>query len=304
MKIRIFYAGIPARNTNKEKELVLDNFYYGARDCSDCQQVRTPTWEPCDLAVMQGWVHANSGRTPHLMFRRQIIEQQKKIQKHTLAIDSNLFLYRDPKNLNTYLRFSLNDVFPTTGNYFTDRVDPLRWQKIKKDLNIDLQPWTNKGKHILICLQRNGGWSMGSVNVMDWCKKTIETLQQYTTRQIVVRAHPGDKKAKEYLRLNYPNVRISTNQSILEDFHKCWAVITYNSSPGVAAAIEGIPVFVTDPNPKISQAFDVCNTDLSMIDNPIRPERQDWIEKISMSHFNFIDLQNGTAFNIIKDYVC
>ena len=33
------------------------------------------------------------------------------------------------------------------------------------------------------------------------------------------------------------------------------------------------------------------------------PERQDWIEKISMCHFNFEDLKKGTAWNIIKDYI-
>jgi hypothetical protein len=304
MKIRVFYAGIPTRNKNKEKELVLDNFYLGGRNRCDCLQVRNPIWEPCDLAVMQGWVHANSGRTPHLMFRRQIIEQQKKINKHTLAIDSNLFLYRDPGNIKTYLRFSLNDVFPTTGNYFTDNVDPMRWQKLKHELGIELQPWTNKGKHILLCLQRQGGWSMAGTNVMDWCRRTIESLQMHTSRQIVVRAHPGDKKANEYLRLNYPNVKISQNKSILNDFHKCWAVVTYNSSPGVAAAIEGIPVFVTDPNPQLSQAYDICNTDLSTIDNPIRPDRQQWIEKLAMSHFSFSDLKSGAALDIIQDYVC
>lgn len=300
--VRIYYAGIPASNTNKEKEQVLRNFHLGVPN-GESVEVREPKWEPSDLGVIQGWVHANSGRTPHLMFRREVIQQQKLIGKHTLAIDSNLFLYRDPGNTKQYLRFSLDDVFPTTGNYFTDRVDPSRWQQIKNDIGFDLQPWTNKGKHILICLQRNGGWSMGNLDVMEWCNLTIQRIKQHSDRTIIVRAHPGDKRAQQYLRLNHPNVKISNNASILDDFAKCWAVVTYNSSPGVAAAIEGIPVFVTDPNPRISQAYDICNTDLKDIENPKRPERQEWIEKISMCHFNFKDLYSGTAWKIIKDYL-
>jgi len=80
-------------------------------------------------------------------------------------------------------------------------------------------------------------------------------------------------------------------------------VITYNSSPGVAAAIEGIPVFVTDPNPEVSQAFDVANTSLKRLENPKTFDRQAWIEKISMSHWNFEELRSGEAWRHIRNYI-
>jgi len=300
--VRVYYAGIPANNKNPEKELVLRNFHLGVPH-NQSTEVKGMDWQPSDLAVLQGWVHANSGTTPHLQFRRKVIQSQKQIGKHTLAIDSNLFLYRDPGNTNRYLRFSLNDVFPTSGEYFTDHIDPQRWQKIKSDIGFDLKPWRQTGNHILICLQRNGGWSMGGLDVMSWCNSVINRIKKYSNRHIIVRAHPGDKKAKNYLKLYHPNVSISTSQSILDDLKNCWAAVTYNSSPGVAAAIEGIPVFVTDPNPRISQAYDVANTDLSKIETPTMPERQQWIEKISMCHFNFDDLQSGVAWNVIERYL-
>lgn len=300
--VKIFYAGIPTKNTNPEKRDVLRFFHMGVPG-GQSTEVEVPKHSPCDLAVMQGWVHENSGRTPHLMFRREIIRQQKLAGKYVLAIDSNLFLWKDPNNTNHYLRFSLNDVFPQTGNYFTDNVDPARWQKIKTDLDINVQPWRKEGRHILICLQRNGGWSMKQLPVMQWLPKVIKKIQTYTSRKIVVRAHPGDGKAKEYLKINFPGVRISTNPHILQDFVDCHAVVTYNSSPGVAAAVEGIPMYVTDPDPRSSQAFDVANTDLRTIDDPKTFDRQPWLEKLAMSHFNYDDLRNGTAWNIIKDYI-
>jgi hypothetical protein len=301
--VRIYYAGIPAKNTKQEKRDVLTNFHIGVGLNGSSKEIEAAEWQPSDLAVLQGWVHANSENTPHLKFRKLVIQEQKRIGKHTLAIDSNLFLYQDPNNTKQYLRFSLNDVFPATGNYFTDRVDPARWQKIKTDIGFDLKPWRQNGNHILICLQRNGGWSMGNTDVMSWCNKTILELKKYTDRPIIVRAHPGDKRAKKYLKLNHPNVSISSNPSILQDFSNSWATITYNSSPGVASAIEGIPVFVTDPNPKISQAYDVANTDISKIETPDLFSRQSWVEKISMCHFNFDDLKQGIAWNIIKEYL-
>lgn len=301
--VRVYYAGIPAKNNKPEKRDVLTNFHRGVGFEGQSKEVEDFNWQPADLAVMQGWVHANSGNAAHLRFRKLIIEKQQSIGKHTLAIDSNLFLYADNENKNQYLRFSLNDVFPTSGVYFTKHIDPRRWQKIKNDIGIDLKPWRTEGNHILICLQRNGGWSMGDLDVLKWCNNIIHFLKRHTSRPIIVRVHPGDKKTKNYLTLNYPGVTISKNKDIITDLNNAWATITYNSSPGVASAIEGVPVFVTDPNYKKSQAADIANTNLKNIERPEMPDRQQWIEKISMCHFNFDDLRNGVAWNIIKDYL-
>lgn len=303
--VRVYYAGIPAKNTKREKRDVLTNFHLGVGTDGQSTEVETMDWQPADLAVMQGWVHANSGNSPHLQFRKQIIEKQRTIGKHTLAIDSNLFLYKDPKNKNQYLRFSLDDVFPTTGNYFTNKVNSARWQQIKSDTGVNLQPWRTAGDHILICLQRNGGWSMGELDVMAWCNKTIKKIKQHTDRPIIVRTHPGDaNRAQQYIRrLKDKSVSVSRNLDIINDLTNAWATVTYNSSPGIASAIEGVPVFVTDSNPKVSQAYDVANIDLSMIETPVMPERQQWIEKIAMCHFNFNDLRKGVAWDIIKEYL-
>lgn len=302
-KVRVYYAGIPVKNTKPEKRNVLKFFHEGVPEGLS-KEIETPTWEPAELAVMQGWVHKGSDlKSGHLRFRNHLIQKQKEIGKHILAVDSNLFLYKDPKNKNNYLRFSLNDVFPNTGIYFTDNVDPSRWDKIKKELDFDLKPWRQTGDHILICLQRNGGWSMDGLDVMQWLTKTITHICNFTLRDIVVRPHPGDNRVKDYLKINHPRVKISKNKDILDDFKGAWCTITYNSSPGVASVIEGIPTFVTDPTPQRSQAFDVATTDLSLIESPAIPKREDWIRKIAMSHFNFEDLKDGTAWNIIKDYL-
>jgi len=300
--VRIYYAGIPAKNTKSEKRDVLRNFHLGVPN-NQSAEIETFDYQPSDLAVIQGWVHANSGAAPHLNFRRRIIEQQQKNGGRTIAVDSNLFLYRDPQNSKQYLRFSLDDVFPTTGEYFWQSATPARWQQIQKDINIELKPWRTDGEHILICLQRNGGWSMAGLDVMKWCNQVVEDLKLRTPRPIVIRTHPGDKRAQQYVRTAPKGVTISTNNSILQDFENCWACVTYNSSPGVAAAIEGIPVFVTDKKSRRSQACDVANLQLHNINQPETFERQQWIEKISMSHYNFKDLQNGTAWNTIKEYL-
>ena len=303
--VNVYYAGIPVKNTKIEKSQVLTSFAIGARTDSSCvvTEIKEPNYSVSDIAVIQGWVHEYSQTTPHLIFRKKVIDGQRKAKKKVIAIDSNLFLYRDPGNSKTYLRFSFDGIFPTTGEYFDSIVDKSHWQSIKSTIGFDLQPWRTNGNHILICLQRNGGWSMQGLDVMTWCHNIIKEIKKYSNRPIIVRGHPGDKGTKNYLKINLPNVKISTNENILDDFKNAWATITYNSSPGVASVIEGIPVFVTDPNAKNSQAYDVCNIDLKNIENPVMTERQDWIERISMSHWNFTDLESGKAWNHIRKFL-
>jgi hypothetical protein len=257
---------------------------------------------PCDVAVIQGWVHPGSPNTPHLNLRRQVSKNTQN--RHTVIIDSNLFNYDVGKfHPAHYSRYSMDGVFPTTGNYFNDTVDPSRWKQISADLNLSLKDWRTTGEHILLACQRNGGWSMNGYNVVDWIKHTVVEIRKYSDRPIVVRGHPGDKHAAKYLAQQNVDWSLSKNEKIKQDFQNAWATITYNSSPGVASAIEGIPVFVTDPDLKISQAYAVANIDLSQIENPKMFERQQWLDRLAMCHWKFEELSNGSAWAHIRNYV-
>ena len=258
----------------------------------------------CDVAVLQGFVHEHSKNAPHLRLRRDVLQTQKMARKRTLVADSNLFLWVNKSNKpHHYLRYSWYGVFRRTGFYFDKDIDPARWQQIKTDLQIDVKPYRKNGDHILICLQRNGGWSLKNYDVMEFCHSTISKLRQYTDRPIVVRAHPGDKKSALYLRLNLPNVTVSTNPNIDQDLENAWATIVYNSSPGVASFIRGVPVFQMDPEPNYSMYGEIANFDISKIEEPALVDRQTWLERISMSHWKFDELKDGTAWRFMRDYV-
>jgi hypothetical protein len=259
---------------------------------------------PCDVALIQGFVHEHGKSAPHLQLRQDAVALQKENNRRSLIVDSNLFLYADPNNTKTYLRYSFDGVFPTTGFYFDRDIDPGRWQKISHDLRISLQPWRTQGEHILICLQRHGGWSMGGLDVQTWLDQTIAQIRQHSRkRQIVVRTHPGDKKIKSILKIYGKGVRLSVNERLVDDLRGAWATVVYNSSPSVASIIEGVPAFLTDHNPQRSQSYQVANTDLSRLENPEMPERKSWIEQISMCHWNFNELRSGEAWQFFKQYL-
>jgi hypothetical protein len=71
----------------------------------------------------------------------------------------------------------------------------------------------------------------------------------------------------------------------------------------VASIIEGVPTFITDPEPKHSQSYLVANTDLNLVENPILHERQSWIEKLAMCHWNFDELRSGEAWKFFKSFL-
>jgi hypothetical protein len=299
-----YYGGIPPSNNNPEKPLILDNFLSGVRASGDTAVAhRGMNAIPCDVALIQGFVHEHGKSAPHLQLRQNAVTLQKNNNKKSLIVDSNLFLYADPGNTKTYLRYSFDGVFPTTGFYFDQDVDSTRWDKISRDLNISLKPWRTSGDHILICLQRNGGWSMRGLSTLEWLDKTIQQIRQYSgKRPIIVRAHPGDKKIKSMLTINYKNVHLSTKERLIDDLRNAWATVVYNSSPSVASLIEGIPTFLTDPMPQHSQTYGVANTDLSNLENPSMPDRQAWIERLAMCHWNFNELRSGEAWQFFRKY--
>jgi hypothetical protein len=307
--VAIYHNTVPNAK-NQEKIDLLVNFSIGVRAVGDTAiDNRSYTHQLTDIGVIQGWLGEGIITTPHLQLRNLVITNQIKNKKYVVAVDSNLFLYANTANPLHYLRYSFNGVFPNTGIYCDTEVDPVRWQKISRDLNISLKDYRTNGDHILICLQRNGGWSMGKTDLQDWLVQTITTIRQYSSRPIIIRPHPGDKSSKELIRPGNPKckvkfskvVRLSNNENLVDDLRNCWAAVNYNSSPVIGAAIEGIPIFVCDPEK--SQSKEIANIDLSQIENPLMPDRQQWVERLSMFHWNFNELKSGECWQHMKKFI-
>lgn len=300
MKVAIYHDSVPNKK-NQEKIDCLRFMSEGVRRAGDESiDVVGDKLVDSEVGMIQGWTAGWSPKT-HLQLRQNVIN--RLTHDRCLTADSNLFLYADRENIAHYLRYSFDDIFPGTGEYCDRDVDPARWQKISERLQIGLEDWRQNGSHILLLLQRNGGWSMGGVGVIEWATAVVDELRRHTDRKIKVRCHPGDRSALIYMdQLQKLGVSITDPQYDLRvDLLDCWAAINYNSSPVVGAAIEGVPIFVTDP--VHSQSAEVANTDLSLIENPAMPDRQAWVERLAMSHWNFEEVQSGEAWAHMRRYV-
>ena len=301
-----YLKGIPPNNRNPEKPALLRNFITGVNALGDRGfVVDNNKILGVDVAVIQGWVHADSKNVPHLNLRKLIYEHQIRNHKRCIIVDSNLFLYSDPSNSKGYLRYSYDGVFPDTGEYCWDNPDPLRWQQIFKDLNLKLRPWHYAGGgNILICAQRDGGWSMNGQDTFAWTIETINKIKAHTDRQIVVRFHPGDRETKNnqkrLVKLGLKHVSVSNNIDFRQDIKNAWALVNYNSSPAVAAVIEGVPAFVLDRDK--SQAKDVAHNNLAELESPTYFDREQWIRKVAMSHWNHNELKCGACWSHMRKW--
>ena len=300
MKVAIYRSAVPAKTKNQFKRDLLTNFALGVSASGD-EAIVVDSHEvvAADIAVLQGWIGFKSA--PHLDLRKQVIDFQRQRGQHVVVIDSNLFGFLEPADFNRYLRYSVNGIFPTTGYYFDSQIDPGRWQEIKDNYSFAEHKWQkNLNGSILICLQRDGGWSMGGVKVIDWLSNLLPKIRQHSQRPIVVRGHPGSLKTLVEVTARFPDVEISRNEDIRQDFDRAWCTVTYNSSPGVASLLYGIPVIVTDPVPQRSQAWPWASTDLAMIEQPWRPDRTEFYNKISQCHFATRSLSNGRAWQFMR----
>ena len=285
-------------------------FIQGVNVCEDQGIIESnPTYQPSEVAVILGWVHEHGKTAAHLQFRQEILDGQRAHGGRTVIADSNLFLYKAKSNPGYWLRYSYDGIFANTGEYCDHDPDPDRWATIQQQCGVQLEPWRRVGNHILLCLQRDGGWSMAGWDVVDWALKNIIEIRKYSDRPIRIRPHPGDKKARKYceriMKLcqgrGLKGLGISLEgHSLVDDFTDCWAVVNHNSSPGVAAAIEGIPVILTDP--ERSQAREVATLGINRIENPLMPDRDAWIQRISQFHWSHAELQSGACWTHMKKW--
>ena len=203
-----------------------------------------------------------------------------------------------PPNPMAYHRFSWTSYFRDEGNYCNENSPSDRWEQIQKDQNIQIKDWRTKGDYVLVVLQRPGDSSLrnliakhGSYDA--FINYTISEIQKHTDRPIVMRMHPLRQDKQRNLITAFQeysdkkNITISTNtqgagfleggSGLQKDFDNAWCVVGFNSNALTESVCEGIPTFSMCPS---SMAYDVSETDLSLIENPVMPDRQQWLNNL------------------------
>lgn len=258
-------------------------------------------YRPSRLAVMLGWATTNTGG-PNIALRKQIIAEQHRQGFKTMCIDASCFKYLD--NSGTYLRYSLGGPFYDRAEYANKNSGPEKWQEISNTLGVQLQTSQITGPGpILICMQRDGGFAMKTLNPIMWLSDKITELRKYTTRPIIIRPHPGEYTLSDFAsfrKLKGVSVIDPVHTSLVDNLVNIHAVVLFNSSASVAAICAGIPVFADDSS---CVSWAVANKNVSSIESPETFDRQQWMQDLASAHWSDADARTGKLYQKFLPYI-
>lgn len=301
MKVGVFYNSISNPNKFSNKVMLMDNFAAGVSSQGDqFIQFRENTLpssaQHLDAAFVLGYTLEDN-------FRKKIIDVMASRKVPRIFVDSNILHYN--RQEHEWHRYSMNSVYPSSGTYFFKPLDREKWQTYSEWHSVTLKPWRQNGNHILILCQRPKGWNLMGRDQDDWLDLTISKIRQHSQRPIVVRMHPNDgtrfKQMEKIYKRYKDSITFSLKENIKEELVNCWCAVGYNSTPTTVAAIEGIPVYVEDP--ANSWAADIAFKDLSLIENPPLPDREEWAHKIANIHWSNEEVRSGKLWSSIKHYI-
>lgn len=271
---------------NAEHRMVLKSF---ARGCG--AELRPVTdYRPCDVAVIYGWTKTKVTAT-HT--KAPIIERHLPARS-LLVIDSAPVLRGDYWAVTANgMGWSAN---PCRNNMTADR-----W----KTFGVDLKPLVNKyagdypayqEKPVVICGQVPWDANVQDTDHLHWVKASIK-LWERMGHSVMFRPHPRIP-LDQYL---LPYVPVIDNGPLAELWRKAKAVITFNSTIGVDAAINGLAVVASDPR---SFAWPVAGKLIdSVLAAPQLAAREQWAANLAYCQWNLTELASGKAWEHLKEYV-
>jgi hypothetical protein len=246
---------------------------------------------PTRLAVILGWV-GQSIRGSHIQLRQDVIANQR-----VMSIDGSCFKFADPNSV--FLRYSLDGVYYNTNQYANAMSGPEKWNQIRQTLGLDLKPWRRNGNHVLVCGQRDGGWSMKGIDMNQWALDTVRQIRLATARPILVRPHPRNPIDPRLFK-GIPHLQFSQGTTLQQDIQNSWASVFFNSSSCVAALLAGVPVFASDAD---CVGYAVANKDIGLIENPAMPDREQWLYDLSAAHWTDVESRSGQIYQKFQQFL-
>lgn len=303
----VYISSVANISKHPRKEQCLENFAAGVRNTGHQVVVeRNYVYTPSRLAVILGWATTNTGG-PNIQLRKQIISQQQQQGNHTMCIDASCWKYVDTNS--RYLRYSIGGPFYDRAEYANNNSSPDKWLAISNALGVILEePKKNKKGHILICMQRDGGFSMKSLNPIAWLREKIVQIRQHSKRAIIIRPHPGDYrpvdfrqfKDKDYRRRNNVHIVDPFTTTLKDNLESAHAAVFFNSSASVAAVCAGIPVYADD---KSCVAWSVANKNIEKIETPEIFQREQWLYDLASAHWTDEESQQGLIYQKFLPYL-
>lgn len=160
-----------------------------------------------------------------------------------------------------------------------------------KKLSVNLEKFReNRRSEILICSQLPESLQWNGMPPMEtWIKQTVEQINRYTDRKIVVRPHP-----RSFVRVNIPGTQLEIPKKIIDSYdnfdidYNYHCIINHNSGPAVQAAIFGTPVICD----RSSLAYPVSDK-IQNIEKIALPDREKWFLELCHTEWTKEEISMG-----------
>ncbi len=219
-----------------------------------------------------------------------------------------------------YYKVGLNHFTFNEGIFYNQNSPADRWEKIKKDQNIEIKPWRHMqytgNEYILFLLQNPIDTSLNpliesGVRYDDWINKTIRDIRKVTDKKIKIRLHPRFQSRFNLHTLSLLGVEISNEydgwnksnggDSLYKDLKNAWACVTYSSNAATEAICEGIPVVNLHESsfswPVSYHTLDILKGDVIKCDF----KRAQWLYNCSYTQWTMEEINSGKVHRRLLD---
>ena len=206
----------------------------------------------------------------HRWFSQQALpEILKREDQHYIVIDNGWF-YPANGTQRGYFRVMIDGMLPKNVGIKESR---------SEKVGVYLEPWRKqRGEHVLICMPGPHFGLPWGINVLDWEMEIVDRVQQHTDRPIIVR-------------------RKGATVPLETELQKAHCLVTHSSASAVQAALRGVPVFCE----QTCSAVEVGCTDLSKIEEPVFPDRRQWLDNLLYQQWNLSEYNSGEAWRHIRE---
>ena len=170
-------------------------------------------------------------------------------------------------------------------------------------LALKVKPWRTNGTYILIAGQHEKSEQWRSQPRMSrWVMDTIENIQAHTDRPIIFRAHPRCRL--EAIERQYKNVYrqepvqlANTYDDYDMKFNDIYCTVSWTSNPGIHSVLDGVPAYTSTS----SLAWDVSIKSLTNLEDPLLPDRQQWLNNYAYTEWTVEEISQGLPLKRLTD---
>ena len=157
----------------------------------------------------------------------------------------------------------------------------------QQGIDVKFKGWTDNTDHILLCPSSpTVTHFVNDISQEEWIESVTSELRQHTDRPIKFRNKP--RPGNQWWETD-----------ITDDLEGAYALVTNMSLSAIDAIRFGIPAFTHIEN----IASPVSNTDISNINNPMKPNKQiinEWLNCVVENQFTLNEIGSGLAYEILK----